>query len=252
MTDEGSESTTGIDPSTVNETDPDRDSWRIWTGDRPFDRGDFIRQADPDIDTGRGVDQYTSSLGFASSEDFLAFLKGKKICDLGSGLGGLYVESRLLNLGLDITSVNPVKNQRYFEDKQERSLMESFEDKFPREQIIKAMAEYNANLHKTLAHSLPFPDNEFDIIMDSWAVTYYSDRIGGLPLYKKSLREMVRVLKPGGKIRIGEGENRHFSRKTVTPHEEAIKELGLPYNLVSTPDDTNKIIGVEIVKPEQE
>ena len=47
-------------------------------------------------------------------------------------------------------------------------------------------------------HSMHFKDNSFDIIFSGWVLAYSDDQ-------EKALKEMVRVLKPGGYVTFGQG-----------------------------------------------
>jgi len=44
---------------------------------------------------------------------------------------------------------------------------------------------------------LPFPDGVFDAVLDGAGIKYYSDK-------RRALREMLRVVKPGGKVLVTE------------------------------------------------
>jgi arsenite methyltransferase len=48
------------------------------------------------------------------------------------------------------------------------------------------------------ARSLPFTDDSFDVVLSSWALHNIYDRTGR----ETSIREIVRVLKPGGRLAI--------------------------------------------------
>ncbi len=45
-------------------------------------------------------------------------------------------------------------------------------------------------------HEIPFPDNEFDVVIGGWVYTYSKE-------IKSALKESVRVLRPGGLLAIG-------------------------------------------------
>ncbi|MCZ6642930.1 MAG: class I SAM-dependent methyltransferase, partial [Gammaproteobacteria bacterium] len=45
--------------------------------------------------------------------------------------------------------------------------------------------------------SLPFPDGVFDAVLDGAGIKYYSDKT-------RALREMLRVVKPGGRVLVTE------------------------------------------------
>lgn len=47
------------------------------------------------------------------------------------------------------------------------------------------------------SHYLPFPDGVFDAVLDGAGIKYYSDK-------RRALREMLRVVKPGGKVLVTE------------------------------------------------
>jgi len=55
----------------------------------------------------------------------------------------------------------------------------------------------NASFHNGLAESLPVPDEWADVVISNGVLNLFPDKFGGL-------QEMARVLKPGGRLQIGD------------------------------------------------
>jgi SAM-dependent methyltransferase len=55
----------------------------------------------------------------------------------------------------------------------------------------------NADFHEGLAESLPIPDQWADVVISNGVLNLFPDKFAGL-------REMARVLKPGGRLQIGD------------------------------------------------
>jgi ubiquinone/menaquinone biosynthesis C-methylase UbiE len=54
----------------------------------------------------------------------------------------------------------------------------------------------NLHFQQCTANSLPFPDNSFDVVVSRLGVMFFPDTLG-------AMREMLRVLKPGGSLAFG-------------------------------------------------
>jgi len=57
---------------------------------------------------------------------------------------------------------------------------------------------YSPRIDVADMHDLPYADNSFDIIFNGWCLAYSDDQ-------ETALKEMVRVLRPGGFIALGQG-----------------------------------------------
>ncbi len=228
-----------------------------------------------------GIMDYAYGLGYSSREAFVQAIKGKKILDLGSGLGGLAKDTFFQQVDCQVISLNPrlATDMRRDEKEATKEYVEEMVPEMPslRRLInkLRGMPEedYLKEIQKAhdqravagFAHSLPFQDNSFDLIFDKEAISKYAtsqdyDFVDkSTPeekeLFRKSLREMIRVLKPGGKIRIGDifgyGSSEDWKQRILD-------ELGLDYEILWEDLRGKKIypnlwgdkraIGVEIVK----
>ena len=96
---------------------------------------------------------------------------------------------------------------------------------------------------------MPFEDDFFDIAIDNRSVTFYSAKIGR-ELFKKSLQEMLRIIKPKGKLLIGDAV--HFLDSEDGGFQMGvIEDLGLSYEFIYKLGDKEKHklpIGIVIAK----
>lgn len=109
-------------------------------------------------------------------ESVLGSFKGKKILDVGCGTGGFVI------------SVSKLGGRAYGIDPQ-RSAIEICKEKA----VVNGLAKKIFRLEK--AEKLSFPDNSFDIIYSFTVLEHVAD-------VKKTMSEMIRVVKPGGLIYI--------------------------------------------------
>lgn len=196
------------------------------------------------IDTNRDIDGYVFELGFTNEEEFIAYIDHKNVCDVGSGYGGLAVESKLRDIDVKVTSINPSISRPEYKNKQINQMIKDYSEEYPKEQIMEALTVHDSQSYAAFAHEIPLPDSSQDVVLDSMAVTYYADRLGP-ELYKKSIEEMMRILKPGGKLRIGAFNK--YGDKDKSWEEQMLINLGLEYEICK--DEYENVMGVEIVKP---
>jgi len=201
------------------------------------------------LDIYTGLDKTAADFG-RSREDFISLIRGKRVCDVGSGKGGLAIECALENIDAEVVSVEPAIAHPNFRSGQLAVLKKILGGNYSLEQIQKAFEGYEQDAYAATADELPFEDNSFDIAIDNRSVTFYSAKIGR-ELFKKSLQEMLRIIKPKGKLLIGDAV--HF----LDPEEggfqiQAIQELGLPYEFFYELGSQTKFklpIGIAITKP---
>ena len=110
-------------------------------------------------------------------QDFAGFLEstGKRVLEIGVGMGADYLEwlkAGAQATGVDLSSASLERAQRRCE-----------------------LAGYAPDLQVSDAEHLPFPDNTFDIVY-SYGVMHHSLDT------PQCIREALRVLKPGGALRI--------------------------------------------------
>lgn len=159
------------------------------------------------VDTETGIEDYSRDLGYESEEEFVSDLRGKRVCDLGSGHDQLVLEIALRGLDISVTSVNPYRNDLTFKSRRRDAIRVVSPRVFSGHtatQIDEALRLVDENASAAFAHDLSeFGDGEFDTIFDNAAVMHYS-----LPVYRDryrtSIAEMLRVTKKGGKILVGD------------------------------------------------
>lgn len=227
------------------------------------------------------VAEYASAMGYPTREAFVQEIEGKKILDLGSGLGGFAKDVFIQQVNCKVISLNPrlATSSRQREKEHTKVYVEQIVPETPhlrklfnrvrkipeRDYIRETQEAHDKGALAGFVHALPFQDNSFDLIFDKDAVSKYAtpqdydfvdkSTLEEKELFRRSLREMIRVLKPGGEIRIadifGYGSSKDWKQKILD-------ELGLDYKVLWE-DLTDKniypnlwgdrrAIGVEIVK----
>ena len=201
------------------------------------------------LDTYTGLNKTAADLG-RTRESFISLIQGKRVCDVGSGKGGLAIECALENIDAEIVSVEPAIAHPNFKSGQLEIIKKILGGNHSLGQIQKAFEIYEQNAYAATADELPFEDNSFDIAIDDRSVTFYSAKIGR-ELFKRSLQEMLRITKPGGRLLIGDAV--HFLDQEDAGFQiQVIKELGLAYEFFYELGSQAKFklpIGIEITKP---
>ena len=196
------------------------------------------------IDSYRGIDETATGLG-RSRDEFVASIRGTKICDVGSGYGGLAIECILENITNNVISVNPAIAHPSFKNSQRKILVKELSNRFSKAQIYSAFDVYERNSYSATAEKLPFGDNTFDLVVDNKAVTFYSAKIGP-DRYKKSLQEMIRILKPGGQLIIGDGV--HFLDESKKSAQlQIIEDLGLKYTFIYGQEESKYKLAIGVI-----
>ncbi|HEY4505871.1 MAG TPA: class I SAM-dependent methyltransferase [Candidatus Paceibacterota bacterium] len=133
--------------------------------------------------TTRGLEAAIEYLGISEKD-----LEGKEVLDIGSG--NAHLAQELSKKGVKVYSVDaylkphePIASPA---DLTPRFGEGSYED--AKSRAVLGLAEH-----------LPFKDESFDLVISLFAVPYYSPNEENL---EQELREMVRVLKPGGEIQL--------------------------------------------------
>ena len=226
--------------------------------------------------------EYAAAFDYDSREAFVEELKGKTILDLGSGLGGLAKDVFAKDVDCRIVSLNPRLSKAESRQAEKKATSDYALAVFPEpsflEKIIKVVtrepkknhvqemqAAHDKGAVAGFAHALPFRDGVFDLILDKDAVSKFAARIDmdfvdrSTPeekeIFREALREMIRVLKPGGTAKIfdifGYGSSKDWK-------QNILDELGLKYQLIEVDrvrsglppwfGNNNVAIGVEIKK----
>lgn len=111
----------------------------------------------------------------ADKIDIYSKIKGKKVLDVGSGLGGCCVE--LARLGGTVSGIEPEP------------------EKIILSRRLAKIERLNIEFIKGIGESLPWKDNYFDIVTSNAVLEHVNDS-------SKCISEMVRVVKKGGIIYI--------------------------------------------------
>lgn len=190
----------------------------------------------PAVHSGRGIGKsgdglatYPEIFGFGnmeqSKQNFLDWIKGKKILDVGSGLNNFYHDlySRYISKYKKeeqpfLVSMEPFLADDSFKEDSKKSAIfrlkyfEGFDDdkaeevfdSLPKYQTIAARWPNEFDTTKNLKDKtnkgiyLPFQDKSFDIIMSAYSFPYWAQDSITIPYI---FEEFSRILKDGGEIR---------------------------------------------------
>ena len=145
----------------------------------------------------------------------------EKVLDVGCGAGLMLIGAakRLTKgkvIGIDIWQTD---------EQSENSLEKT------RQNVKIEKVEKNVEIKTADAKSLPFPNDSFDIIVSSWALhnLYEPEE------REKSLREIIRVLKKGGKIALADIRHGQEYAEFFAKNGLQNIEISRPYFLFITP-----------------
>jgi SAM-dependent methyltransferase len=163
-------------------------------------------------DTFRGINEHgLEELGV----DIREAIRGKVVADLGSGLGGLAKSAHVEQIPTTIYSINPALRVERHKNNEEKSTEFWLRHSYPHVtsvQLEEAQAYHDSHLSTNFAHNLSdFGDNFFDLMIDNSAV--HESMIESDLLYERTIREMLRVLKPGGMILVRESVSGSIGEK---------------------------------------
>ncbi|MGA3150628.1 MAG: class I SAM-dependent methyltransferase [Candidatus Saccharimonadales bacterium] len=152
--------------------------------------------------TGRGISDYREHLGIELED-----LRGKRILDVGAGFSIFAREAK--EHGAETISLEP-------QDPTQRL------DMMPEDKAEFRKALSRGEIVPGIVQELPFEDGSFDRVFAVLSVPYYLPRVESERIL--AFDEMVRVLKPGGEIRIfptqiGGGKPESVSEEVVTKLE---------------------------------
>jgi len=212
----------------------------------------FWRGSAPD--TFRGLSDYNELLK-PFGVDIRDEIAGKVVGDVGSGIGGLAKTAYVEGIDATVRSINPHFTEPEFKRFEEENTADSLRRDYPGlsdEAIEGAQAYHDTHLATDFAHDLSFDDETFDLLTDVVAVNAYAleDKEA---LYARTMSEMLRVLKPGGKILIVDGYRTAIGvRDEVTGEpmfkEKVLQEMGVRYTSVYDPKRPDVVVGAIVFK----
>lgn len=156
--------------------------------------------------TGRSFEAYKYFLDLKEDD-----LKGKRILDLGSGKGEEFKEGvKINNIDAEVISLNPKLGLETKEGGMARRVS-------TKEKVVAGISQ-----------ELPFQDKTFDLILSLDAVPLYLSGQNGDEEYMESFREIDRVLRDGGMMKIYPIKKYQFekeSSKDLPPLERPLNYL---------------------------
>lgn len=203
-------------------------------------------------ETYRDLGRYAECLGYSAKAELVTDLEGKDVLDVGSGLGGLVKSAVAEGVKTRIISVNPrlslPKWRHHQKDETELQLV----DYLPKS-LKKAQRVHDHNSVAAFAQALPFKDSSFDLIFDNFGVSYYSGAKEEIGIFEPAIKEMLRVLRQGGHIRIGDICNYGLRERNLSSepseNEQILIDLGIDYKIVWAKDRlNNQVLGIDITK----
>lgn len=202
-------------------------------------------------DTFRGI----SDLDFDEfGIDIVDAIRGHVVADLGSGYGGLAKSAKAENIPTTIYSINPRLAFAEIKRVEEGVTRLELKRRYPNiteEEIQAAQRYHDEHLSTNFAHDLTdFADNSFDLIVDNVAVHAYMPEESE-ELYERTIQELLRVLKPGGRILVRDGFESPIGAPSdeggLVMKERVLQRLGISYRPMKTPEDDP--VGAIIYKP---
>lgn len=127
-------------------------------------------------------ERYKRFLGIPISRKFL----GETVLDLGAGYSGELPE-HAARRGIKVYSLSESFSDEHYRKLLKKHLSSKLNKKFP----------FTAGL----AQELPFKSNSFDSVLSCWAIPMYLET--NKEEHEAAFKEIVRVLKPGGKAYLG-------------------------------------------------
>lgn len=184
-------------------------------------------------DTFRGVNDHSI---FRNNGIVLASeIKDKVVGDIGSGYGGLAKTASIERIPSTIYSINPRLKDPAFKRIEEEMGVHALRKRYrdiTEAELREAQASHDKRLLTNFAHKLDVADNFFDLFVDTAALNYYANK-KDISLYEISLREMLRVLKHGGKILVEDWSKTSIGSKSgngkLNFKENILINLGLRY-----------------------
>lgn len=166
------------------------------------ERGAISRRLDKISETDSALTDRSLSVYLREFNLLASDLSNKKILDIGSGDKERF-SKEAAEIGAEIYSLNPALQKEEMRKEAKENIASS------------ASGEILAWQKRTAVgrgQELPFGDEVFDMITSLYAVPYYIDSKQGK---FDAIREMVRVLKPGGRILIGPGVGAGMEHKRL-------------------------------------
>jgi SAM-dependent methyltransferase len=205
-------------------------------------------------DTWRGLDDLNKKLG-PFYLDIRELIEGKAVGDVGSGLGGLAKSVAAEHINATIWSINPHlvdPKYKYDEEQATAAMLWNRYHTLDQSEVARIQQLHDSHLSTAFAHGLNFHDETFDMLIDSSAVSANLTE-GQELLYEQSIREMMRVLKPGGMIVIIDnmpsavGDSDPFTGE-VRFKEKTLQKLDIPYSPIYDKRRSGAAVGAILYK----
>ncbi len=136
---------------------------------------------------GRGIAEYENHLGIDADS-----FKGKRVLDIGAGLANF--QEQCNERDIDVTAIDPL-----YSPKNTHAFFEKY----------LSYPENRENKIAAINETLPFRERAFDVVLSEYSSIYCLGRsYPNIELREnmagQMLKEIIRVLKPGGEARIAE------------------------------------------------
>lgn len=216
------------------------------------------------IDTFRGLVTLERVFREIFGLDIRELIRGKVVCDMGSGCGGLAQSAALEGIPTEIYSLNPRLAGKDIAQPNAEYAVKVMRLEYPNvtdDEIAHARRVHDTRLIARMAHDTGMPNDSFDLLVDVMAVSAYMGRMdhGARELYRRTMQEYMRVLKPGGMALIVDPGR--FALGAHDPNdprvayrEDVMRELGIPYEVIyaddrHADDEDLSVLGAILWKP---
>ena len=151
-----------------------------------------------------------------------------RILDVGCGYGGLLIHLHTV-LGMPRHPAKPL-----LEGLDSSSLMTTRAAAEIRTRSLEAAIR----IHEGFATALPYDDSSFDVVVSAYVIKHLSDTA-----LRQALREVKRVLKPGGRFCVWEAVPSRFG--FMNAWNMILLRLGVSFIRMRTPEDLKRLLEEE-------